>query len=137
MYQHRGYEMEVRANLNNDTLYGRVSGIKSNIRFEGRNLKELKAEFCRHVDDYLDRCKRKNRNPEKAFSGKILLRTDSDTHRSLFLTAAKENKSINSWLEYLVKQNVSDYRDLLEEMYLVELDYDSRKDQNVSIDKGA
>lgn len=129
MYNYRGYDLEVRADIDEDLLVGKVYGIKSHIFCYGETLKQLKSNFCDEVDNYYRRCKEKGREPEKPFSGKLPFRTDPDTHRKIFLAASQKKQSINAWLEDLVKKyglkqyEVEDEWDkVLEKHYYVDSD---------------
>ena len=53
---------------------------------------------CASVDDYLDWCKERNKEPEKSFSGKFVLRLSPDLHRKLNLKARMSNTSLNSFI---------------------------------------
>lgn len=105
MFNHKGYDLEVRADIDEDILVGKVYGIKSHILCYGKTLTELKRNFCDEIDAYLERCEEKGKEAEKPFSGKLPFRTDPDTHRKMFLAASQKKQSINAWLEDLVKNH--------------------------------
>ena len=119
MFSYKGYKLEIRANLNNNVLSGRLLRVRSSPTFEGADLQEIKERFYDVVDMYLRRCEVEGKKPEKPFSGKFLLRTDPDTHRRIFFAAAQNNQSINSWLETLVKENVEKNDEIFLENLLV------------------
>ena len=47
-------------------FHGKVQGIRSLISYEGENAKELVKDFHDAVDDYLELCKSRGTEPEKA-----------------------------------------------------------------------
>lgn len=50
-----------------DRIYhGRVQGIESLISYEGEGTEELEKDFHDAVDDYLELCKSRGTEPEKA-----------------------------------------------------------------------
>ena len=66
--------------------------------FYGTTVEEIEREFHKTVDYYLDICKRKGVEPEKAFSGKFNLRVPPELHSRIYQRAREENKSINKWV---------------------------------------
>ena len=88
-------------------LYGKVVGLKDVIGFEGASFEELEASFHRAVDGYLEVCAEEGKEPEKPYSGKILIRTDPELHREVVHAAAAANMSMNQWLEKTLKEQTS------------------------------
>lgn len=107
MFKYKGYELKIKIDEKNEDLLGEVIGIKSNIVCRGKTIPELKAAFYMIVDLYLEKCSEKDVEPEKAFSGKIFVRTSPELHRLVFMAAQKEGKSINAWFEDLLERAVS------------------------------
>jgi len=68
------------------------------ITFQGTTVDEIETSFRDSVDDYLDWCKERNKEPEKPFSGKFVLRLSPDLHRKLNLKAKMTNTSLNSFI---------------------------------------
>ena len=85
-------------------LYGKVIGLRDVIGFEGATFEELEASFHRAVDCYLEVCAEKGKTPNKPYSGKVLLRTDPDTHRDIAQAAAAASMSMNQWVEKTLKE---------------------------------
>ena len=50
------------------------------------------------MDDYLEFCEEKGREPDKPFSGRIALRLDPETHREIVWAAKARQKSLNTWI---------------------------------------
>jgi len=88
-------------------LYGKVIGISDEITYEGNTLDELETDFRETIDEYIEFCKEIDKIPEKSFSGKILLRTNPDLHSKIALSAQKQGKSVNSWLNDLISKEVA------------------------------
>jgi predicted HicB family RNase H-like nuclease len=63
------------------TFSGVVLGVKDVIHFEGTTAEEVLASFRTGIDDYLALCGERGEEPDKPFSGKILVRTDPERHR--------------------------------------------------------
>lgn len=88
-------------------LYGKVIGLRDVIGFEGSDVEELEASFHRAVDGYLESCEEDGVEPEKPYSGKILIRTDPDTHREIVYAAAGADMSMNQWVEKTLKEHTA------------------------------
>ena len=77
---------------------GHVVGTRDGINFEGRSVAELKESMRSAVDDYLDYCEETGRNPNKPYSGRILVRIAPELHRKLATKAGSQRMSINTYL---------------------------------------
>ena len=69
---------------------GKVANARAIGTFYGTTVEELEREFHKTVDYYLDMCKRKGIEPEKAFSGKFNLRIPSELHSRIYQRAREE-----------------------------------------------
>ncbi len=58
------------------------------------------------VDFYLESCKKANREPNKPFSGKFVIRVDSSLHREIALAAVGAGKSLNKWVADKLEQAI-------------------------------
>ena len=67
------------------------------ITFQGSSVEELKRAFEDSVDDYLEYCATRGKDPEKPFSGTLSLRLPSDLHRRIALEARRAGQSLNSY----------------------------------------
>lgn len=95
--EYKGYVGTVQFSPDDRIFHGRVAGIRDVITFEGDSVQALEDDFRSAVDDYLDACAKRRREPEKPFSGKFVLRTTPDVHRAAAQAAAREGKSLNAW----------------------------------------
>jgi len=64
-----------------DLFHGEVIGLRDVITFQGRTVDEVKRAFHDSVDDYLAFCAKRGEEPEKPFTGKLMLRLSPDLHR--------------------------------------------------------
>lgn len=106
MLKYKGYAGDIQYSSEDDVLYGHVQGIQDTITYEGQTLDEVKEAFKDSVDNYLEFCQRKGKEPNKPYSGHIHVRTTPELHRVVALRAAKVNKSINTYVEEVLKQSV-------------------------------
>jgi len=103
---YKGYAGIAEIDTEEKMLYGKVIGLRDVIGFEGSNFEELEASFHRAVDGYLEVCEEEGKEPEKPYSGKILIRTDPELHREVVVAAAAADMSMNQWLEKTLKERI-------------------------------
>lgn len=100
MMEYRGYLASVEFDDSAGVLHGRVvnSGPYPIATFEATDTGELRREFERSVDEYLDWCEEDGVEPRKPFSGKLNVRLGSELHGAVVKAARAEHVSINSWI---------------------------------------
>ena len=60
-----------------DSFHGTVINTNDVITFYGSSLAELREGMQKSVEEYLAFCREQGREPEKPFSGKLMIRTSS------------------------------------------------------------
>ena len=88
-------------------FHGKVIGIKALISFEGNSVKSITEDFHKAVDEYLEFCERKGKEPEKPFKGSFNVSISADLHRKLALTANARGISLNTLVEDAILQAVN------------------------------
>jgi predicted HicB family RNase H-like nuclease len=68
------------------------------VTFTGRAADDLAQAFRDSVDDYLTWCAERGVEPEKPYSGRVLVRIDPALHRKAAIRAAAEGLSLNAWI---------------------------------------
>ena len=59
-------------------FHGEVLDMRDVITFQGKSVEELEQAFRDSIDDYLEFCEERGEEPERPFSGRLMLRlTDS------------------------------------------------------------
>ena len=96
---YRGYTGSVEFSEEDKMLYGKVQGIKALILYEGENAKDLVKDFQNAIDDYLDLCRQKGIEPEKAYKGTFNIRISPELHKSAAIYAFEHKMSLNSVVE--------------------------------------
>jgi predicted HicB family RNase H-like nuclease len=71
MLSYKGYTAAIDIDAKSGILYGQVIGIKDVVTFAGHTEKEVKEEFYKSVDVYLDFCQILGRMPHQPFSDKL------------------------------------------------------------------
>ena len=98
MMEYKGYLGRVEFDDEAGLFHGEVINTRDVITFQGTTVDEIETSFRDSVEDYLDWCKERNKEPEKPFPGKFVLRLSPDLHRKLNLKAKMTNTSLNSFI---------------------------------------
>ena len=98
MLSYKSYVGRVEFDDEVDIFHGEIIGIRDVITFQGQSVIEIKKAMEESVDDYLEMCDKHGKKPDKPFSGKLILRLDSELHRKIACAALREGKSINKWI---------------------------------------
>lgn len=101
---YKNYHAKVEFAADDDLFVGRIAGIKDIITFEADNVADLRLAFEEAVDDYLETCKQIGKNPQKPYSGKLMLRLSPQVHSQSALAAELEGISLNQWAEHVLEQ---------------------------------
>jgi len=96
MMEYKGYIGVVEFDDEAGIFHGEVVNTRDVITFQGKSVAEIKKAFRESVDDYLEFCKERGEEPDKPFSGKLVLRMEPELHRALAVAARRERKSLNS-----------------------------------------
>lgn len=79
-----------------DLFRGEILGLNGGADFYGKNPKELRAEFKKSLQVFLEVCAEKGIEPRRNFSGKFNLRISPELHERLAIQAQAQGKSINT-----------------------------------------
>jgi predicted HicB family RNase H-like nuclease len=104
---HRGYTARIEYDERDDIFVGRLLGLRAIISFHGQTVKELRKEFEHAVDDYLAECAEQGVSPERAASGKLLLRVSPEVHGRAMVVAQASGKSLNQWVAEVLEHAVT------------------------------
>lgn len=96
---HRGYAARIEYSDDDKAFVGHIAGIRDIVGFHADTVKDLEAAFKEAVDDYLETCKAVGKEPQKPYSGKMMLRIAKDLHARVAMRAESMGKSINQWVE--------------------------------------
>jgi predicted HicB family RNase H-like nuclease len=102
--KYKGYTGVVEFDEESSSLYGRVIGLRDVITFQGESVAEVTQAFHDSVDDYLEFCAKRGRDPEKPFSGQFVLRIDPKLHRAISNAAEERRQSLNSLIESYLEE---------------------------------
>lgn len=94
---YQGYSARIEYSEEDGCFVGHLAGIADVIGFHGDSVAELRTAFEEAVDDYLETCERLGRAPQRAYSGKVMLRIPSEIHAAVATAAEVSGKSVNQW----------------------------------------
>ena len=100
---YKGYYARVDFDSEDHIFVGRVVGVRDVIGFHGTSVEELESAFKEAVHNYVDACKELNQEPNRPYSGKLLLRLPVELHASVASAAEASGKSINKWVSGVLK----------------------------------
>lgn len=95
--RHKGYSARVEYDDEDGLFHGKIAGIRDVVSFHATNVGDLRDAFREAVADYLATCAKIGKQPQKAFSGQMMLRVDPEIHAKAALAAELAGKSLNEW----------------------------------------
>lgn len=98
MLQHKGYTGHVEYDDEAKLFHGEVIDLRDVVTFQGTSVEELEEAFRDSVDDYLEFCEEHGEEPDRPFSGRLMLRVSPHLHRQVYTRARQEGKSLNQWI---------------------------------------
>lgn len=89
-----------------DMFFGKIEGINDLVTFEGKSVAELKKNFHEAVDDYIELCKKADKEPSKSFKGTFNVRLTPELHKKAFKLATIEGLSLNQFVQKAIEHEV-------------------------------
>ena len=110
--EYKGYIAAIEYDESVDLLHGRVinAGPSPVATFEASDVEGLKHEFRTSIDQYLTLCEERGIEPQKPFSGKVLLRLGSSLHRQVTLASIDDGITLNAWIKKALEEKVMPHR---------------------------
>ena len=102
-----GYNAKIEYDAQLDLFRGEILGLAGGADFYGKNPKELRAEFKKSLQVFLEVCHEKGILPRRNYSGKFNLRIPAELHERLAIVAQAEGKSINTVAQEALQQRVA------------------------------
>lgn len=93
--QYKGYAARVEYSPEDRCFVGRVLGIRDVVGFHGKSVAELERDFRETMEFYFDTCRKEGKDPDRPYSGKLVLRLPPELHRQIALASETSGKSIN------------------------------------------
>ncbi len=102
-----GYQAKIEYDADLDLFRGDILGLNGGADFYGKNPQELRTEFKKSLETFLQVCLEKGIEPRRNFSGKFNLRISPELHERLAIAAQAEGKSINSLAQEALQSRVA------------------------------
>lgn len=102
-----GYQAKIEYDAELDMFRGEILSLNGGADFYGKNTRELRTEFRKSLQVFLDVCREKGIEPRRNYSGKFNLRIPAELHEKLAIVAQAEGKSINSVAQEALRQRVA------------------------------
>ena len=100
-------DVRIEYDAETDQFRGEILGLNGGADFYGRNPKELRSEFKKSLQVFLEVWKEKGIEPRRNYSGKFNLRIPPELHEQLAIVAQAEGKSINTVAQEALAQRVA------------------------------
>jgi predicted HicB family RNase H-like nuclease len=104
MLKYKGYTGHAEFDDEARLFHGEVLDLRDVITFQGTSVEELEREFRNSIDDYLEFCEERSEEPDRPFSGRLMLRLPPNVHREVYVRARQEGKSLNQWIAEKLEQ---------------------------------
>ena len=95
LLKYKGYAGTVDVDPEARILHGTVLGIRDVVTFEAKTPRSIEKAFRDSVDDYLAFCEEEGKDPDRPYSGRLVLRMPGELHRKLDILARAHHTSIN------------------------------------------
>ena len=102
-----GYSAKIEYDAELDMFRGEILGLAGGADFYGKNPKELRAEFKKSLQVFLEVCREKGIEARRNYSGRFNLRISPELHEQLAIAAQAEGKSINALAQEALQQRVA------------------------------
>lgn len=100
-----GYSARIEYDSETDLFRGEILGLSGGADFYGANPDELRLEFKKSLDVFLEVCREQGIDPRKQFSGKFNLRIPPSLHEKLAMAAQAQGISLNSLVQEALEKN--------------------------------
>ncbi len=102
--KYKGYEGNVDYSEEDNSFVGTVQGLRhACIIYEGDSVETLKKDFEESIDLYLKTCRDRGEEPEKPFSGKLIVRMNSTLHSAATEKAQGMGISLNEFIKRAIQ----------------------------------
>lgn len=104
--EYKGYVGTIEYSEPDEVFHGKVLGIRSLLSYEGETPKELKADFCNMIDDYLQTCKEEGIPVEVPYKGTFNVRLGQELHRDAAIYAINHDQTLNSFVVDAIREKL-------------------------------
>lgn len=102
---YKGYSAAIQYDDDDGIFFGRLAGIRDGVGFHAETVSDLRAAFREAVDDYVETCAKLGKDPQKPYSGQLMVRVDPAVHARAALAAELAGKSLAKWAEERLRED--------------------------------
>jgi predicted HicB family RNase H-like nuclease len=106
MLEYKGYTGQVEFDGEAGLFHGEVVDTRDVITFQGTTVEEIETAFRESIDDYLEFCAERDEEPDRPFSGRLMVRLSPELHRRLYVEAKRAGKSLNQMISDRLAESV-------------------------------
>lgn len=106
--QYKNYIASIEFSAEDRCMHGKIEHINDLIMFDGGNFEEVEHAFHEAVDNYLQFCKDRNKEPDQPFKGTFNVRVGSSLHRRASIEAKKTGASLNDLVSKAIEAYLED-----------------------------
>ena len=107
MWKYRGFLAKFEIDEDEKMIIGQIINLsKDGITFAGETVEEAEKDFHGAVDDYLAWAKEEGFEPEKPYSGKILVRASPELHRDIATACTITGTTMNEFVIITLEDKV-------------------------------
>lgn len=99
-----GYQAVITFDPEIQMFRGEFLGLNGGADFYGRDVEGLQKEGGISLAIFLEACAEDGVEPRKQFSGNVSLLVDPAVHEAAAIAAAADGKSLNQWVEEVLRQ---------------------------------
>ena len=100
------YKAKIEYDSEIDMFRGEILGLNGGADFYGKSPAELRREFKKSLQAFLEVCEEKGISPRKEYSGKFNLRIPPKLHSEIAALASAGEKSINQFVAEILEQSI-------------------------------
>ena len=105
--KYKGYWAEINYSDEDRCFYGKIEELANElILIEGDTVEELRKDFENAVDDYIDDCKKHNKEPKKQYKGNFNVRIEPNLHKEAIILAKSLAISLNQFVASAIKDKI-------------------------------
>lgn len=94
---YKNYVAKIEFDPEDHIFVGHIIGIHDVVGFHGESVEDIETAFREAVDNYLDACNKLGQEPNKPYSGNLMLQIPAKIHAAVAAAAEVSGKSINQW----------------------------------------
>jgi len=107
LLEYNGYFGSINVSIEDGVIHGKLLYINDLVTFEADNVADLEKAFAEAVDDYLDYCKQKGKEPEKPYKGSFNVRITPENHKKAVMQATKRGLTLNQFVEKAIISEIN------------------------------